>query len=230
MELLLKKAAVLNLGAAAVEEEERKYCFCPRDSGLLWLFALQGFTEAIFKAPEGLLHEINGFLGAGPCADGLCGRRAGGPGVGWAAQVGSVRPLGTTGARRALGGRARGLGWLLTAVRLTNDRVSEPFCRGSVPVSLCPCAGRGRGCGAGLGSAGLRPPGGLGCAGSGRGASVCGAGCELAAACSPLCRRVSKTKRNLKRAHNSVPGGNLQHCDGEGLNSELCYGVIFYVF
>lgn len=152
MELLLKKAAVLSLGAAAVEEEERKYCLCPRDSGLLWLFALQGFTEAIFKAPEGLLHEINGFLGAGPCAAGLCGRRAGGPGVGWAAQVGSVRPLGTIGARRALGGRARGLGWLLTAVRLTNDRVSEPFCRGCVPVSLCwPGPGmRGR---AGLGGA-----------------------------------------------------------------------------
>lgn len=98
-ELLLTQAAVLSLGAAAGEEEERKYCLCPRGSGLLCLLTLQGFTEAIFKAPKGLLQEISGFLRAGPVccwfvwAEGG-ERRAGGPGPGSAAQVGSVRLLG----------------------------------------------------------------------------------------------------------------------------------------
>lgn len=74
------------------------------------------------------------FPGQAPHAAGLCGRRAGGPGVGGvAAQVrcgGVGQASGAIGARRALGGRARGLGWLLAAARLVNSRVSEPVATG----------------------------------------------------------------------------------------------------
>lgn len=176
--------------------EERKCC--PWGRGLLWLLALQCLAEAvfkgIFKAPRGLLQEINGFGGQAPCAAGLCGRRA--------AQVrraGGAQAFGALGARTAPGGRAPGLGWLSTRVRLASHRVSEPFPRG--PGTLRALCGPWRGCRAGLAPAGLRALRSLGREGTERSAPGWGAGCEVAAGFIHLCAGAWGNKKGTWNRH-----------------------------
>lgn len=98
----------------------------PRGWGLLWVLALQGFAEPFLSLPRAYLKKSVVLPGQAPCAGGLCGQRAGGPGVGSAAQV-SLAGAGQASwgdwCPQSSWGASPGPG-------LANHRVSEPFPRG----------------------------------------------------------------------------------------------------